>query len=97
MHDEPGCAVLKAYHAWQDVVSVQEEHSDSMVLSFHETQERIGWDEHQDCIIPILDNCANMCMEAETPAEAYVLVRSALMQMSLICFILGRQHEGAEL
>jgi hypothetical protein len=95
-HDDLDCDVVKAVKAWQDMVAVQEEHSEELALVFEDTQERAGWVNHQRCIIPVIDASAQEVMDARTPAEAYLLVRSALCQVSLICFILGRQHEGAE-
>lgn len=95
-HDDLDCDVVRAVKSWQDLVAVQEEHSDRLGLEFAETQDRAGWVDHQRCIIPVIDQSAQEVMDARTPAEAYLLMRSALCQVALICFILGRQHEGAE-
>jgi hypothetical protein len=96
-HDEDTCDVVKAFRRWQEVISVQEEHTDTSTgLSFHYTQGLIGWDDHQRCILPVVENMAEEVMDAKTPAEAYLLIKSSLCQMALVCYILGRQREGAE-
>lgn len=95
-HDDLDCDVIRAVKSWQDLVAVQEEHSEQPALVFADTQERAGWTEHQRCILPVIDASSQEVMDARTPAEAYLLIQSALCQVAVICFILGRQHEGAE-
>jgi hypothetical protein len=95
-HDIETCSVARAYHAWRDMVAIQEEHSADVALVFAETQERAGWTDHQECITPVIDAATAEIMEARIPEEAMILIRSALCQVALICFIMGRQHEGAE-
>lgn len=90
------CDVMKAYRAWQDMVARQEEHSDGNMLDFGDSQTNIGWTEHQTCIIPIIEQMADDIMDCNTPAEAYLLIKNALYQMSLITYIMGRQREGAQ-
>lgn len=89
--------MVRAMSAWQDLVAQQEEHTSGSDLDFRESQTRAGWLEHQRCIDPAIDKLAQDCMDARTPAEAHLLIRSALFQISLICFIMGRQREGAEI
>ena len=90
------CSVRDAYNVWRDIVARQEEQSDTSELVFSETQELAGWVDHQECIVLLIDGLTNEVMESDTPTEAYIRTRSSLCQLALICFIMGRQHEGAE-
>jgi Asp-tRNA(Asn)/Glu-tRNA(Gln) amidotransferase B subunit len=96
VHDESDCDVVKAMRSWWDIVAIQEEHSELPALDFLKTQERVGWIEHQRCILPLIEECADQVMDSPNEAVAYLLIKSALCQIALICFVMGRQHEGAE-
>jgi hypothetical protein len=97
-HDED-CPVGVAFRTWLDMVSIQEEHSEESGLSFKESMLTLGWpEEHVECFKMLIDNStADVIESASNPAEAIVLIRSALCQMSLIAFTLGRQQEGADI
>jgi hypothetical protein len=94
--DEEDCPIRDAYDTWRDLVARQEEHSTSSELVFSETQELAGWVDHQECITGLIDGLTQEVMESHSPMEAYARARSSFCQLALICFILGRQHEGAE-